>query len=545
SMNLITDVPDSIDGENAGGIQKLDYISYNSLYSTLNSVTGLPTNYFHVLYGEEEYITESYDLIAGTYPKESNELVLVVDSYNRINFSILRALGFYNSNDVQEDALDSTSESHVKPITFESLLNKKYKIFKNDDFYKLDDSKEVLDGDGHLRNIHNYVQNDIDELYNNSSYGTELKITGILRPAQSSVVSLMTTGLCYLKSLQEEFTLENEGSQINEDLKDNVLMKNVEGVDTGKVFETFGTDLISTISKEDVSTSDIRTVFDKYFEFRRITNYNNVYNSISNYLYVGQTFGSDLVPEALLEHGINDLDYVSKYISNIYVKYLSNQYSSAINDVIGLYAYVSSYEIISNIVIFPANLTSKDKLLERLDEYNVINSEDTSDPDHASSLNEQVFYTDVVGSLTSGIGKMINIVSIVLIIFASISLLVSCVMTGIITYVSVIERTKEIGILRALGARKKDVGRLFEVESLFIGGIAGLIGCLVAYLVTIPLNQILNIVYAEYNIGNIADLSIVAALVLIAISVVLTLISGVIPSRLAAKKDPVTALRDE
>ena len=140
---------------------------------------------------------------------------------------------------------------------------------------------------------------------------------------------------------------------------------------------------------------------------------------------------------------------------------------------------------------------------------------------------------------------MITVISIVLIIFASISLAVSCVMTGIITYTSVLERTKEIGILRAVGARKKDVGRLFEAESTIIGGVSGIIGCAVSYLITIPINQILNHRYPDYNLGNIADLSLFHVLLLVGISIVLTLISGLIPSRIASKKDPVTALRTE
>ena len=158
---------------------------------------------------------------------------------------------------------------------------------------------------------------------------------------------------------------------------------------------------------------------------------------------------------------------------------------------------------------------------------------------------ECIYYTDIVGDLTEGLGQMINVISIVLIIFASISLLVSCVMTGIITYVSVVERTKEIGILRAIGARKKDVGRLFEAESCIIGGLAGVFGCLLAYIITLPINQILNALYGEYNIGNIASLNILHAILLTLISILLTFFSGLLPARIAAKKDPVIALRSE
>ena len=142
-------------------------------------------------------------------------------------------------------------------------------------------------------------------------------------------------------------------------------------------------------------------------------------------------------------------------------------------------------------------------------------------------------------------GTMVDIVSYVLIAFAAISLVVSSVMISIITYVSVIERTKEIGILRSIGARKKDVSRLFKAETFVIGLIAGVIGVLVSYILCVPINLILNSLFQEVQIGNIANLNPLAALVLILISIGLTFLSGWIPSRIAAKKDPVICLRSE
>jgi putative ABC transport system permease protein len=140
---------------------------------------------------------------------------------------------------------------------------------------------------------------------------------------------------------------------------------------------------------------------------------------------------------------------------------------------------------------------------------------------------------------------MINIISIVLVVFASSSLVVSCVMTGIITYNSVLERIKEIGVLRAVGARKKDVGRLFKSESLIIGVVSGFVGVIVTYLLSIPINAILNAIFPDYNIGAIANLNILAAIVLVVISGALAFVSGIIPARNAARKDPVAALRSE
>ena len=178
-----------------------------------------------------------------------------------------------------------------------------------------------------------------------------------------------------------------------------------------------------------------------------------------------------------------------------------------------------------------------------MDSFNEI--DESNVPDHAKDSKEVVLYTDAVGAITGNMTQLIDILSIVLIVFASISLVVSCVMTGIITYVSVIERTKEIGILRALGARKKDVGRLFESECVFIGLGSGAIGCLVAYIATFPINAIVNNIYPQYNIGRIADLHYSSIIILIVISILLTFLSSLLPARAAARKDPVIALRSE
>lgn len=181
--------------------------------------------------------------------------------------------------------------------------------------------------------------------------------------------------------------------------------------------------------------------------------------------------------------------------------------------------------------IYPKDFNSKEEIKNYLDKYNNKKSEE-----------DQVIYTDLAETLSTSIGKLIDTVTYVLVGFAAISLVVSTIMIGIITYVSVIERTKEIGILRSVGARKKDITRMFNAETLIIGFISGLIGILIAYLLTIPINKI---IYKLVEINNIASLSIYSAIILIIGSMILTLIAGFFPSRIAAKKDPVIALRTE
>ena len=192
----------------------------------------------------------------------------------------------------------------------------------------------------------------------------------------------------------------------------------------------------------------------------------------------------------------------------------------------------------TSIYIYPKDFENKKKINAYLDKFNEENPA------------EKIMYTDASEILASTMGQMVDIISYVLIAFAAVSLVVSSIMIAIITYVSVIERTKEIGVLRSIGARKKDISRVFNAETVLIGLIAGLLGVTVAFILTFPINAIIDAVIranggANLGISNLASLNPLHALMLVCVSVVLTLISGFIPSRIAAKKDPVTALRTE
>ena len=186
----------------------------------------------------------------------------------------------------------------------------------------------------------------------------------------------------------------------------------------------------------------------------------------------------------------------------------------------------------SKINLFAASFENKDVIVEAIDSYN-------------NSVEElkQIKYTDYLGIMMSSITTIINAITYVLIAFVSISLVVSSIMIGVITLISVQERTKEIGILRAIGASKRDVSSMFNAETMIVGFTSGALGILVTYLLCIPINLILHSATGINNLSAILPFN--AALILVAISVGLTLISGLIPSRSAAKKDPVVALRTE
>lgn len=185
----------------------------------------------------------------------------------------------------------------------------------------------------------------------------------------------------------------------------------------------------------------------------------------------------------------------------------------------------------SSVSIYPSDFDSKNEIIAYLDKWNEGKSEE-----------EQIIYTDMSGIIFTVMDEMVDTVSVVLVAFSAISLVVSSIMIGIITYVSVIERTKEIGVLRSLGARKKDVSRVFKAETLIIGLFAGVLGIIITALINIPINIAVS---NSFGISNLANLHWATALILIAISMVLTLVAGLIPSKIAAKKNPVTALRTE
>ena len=286
----------------------------------------------------------------------------------------------------------------------------------------------------------------------------------------------MTSGLCYTKELQEILVDQNNNSEITNNFLENAVFNQINSetneyyrpIDLFNALRTYIEDNLNESGGFTYSTTEINNIINEYMNFYSYTSGSSV--SLSTYLTLARNLGIDLLTEELKGHP-NGSELI-QIATDIYTQFISlnsrdsEEYKNCIKNLIAIFAYLNSYSSIQSIVIFPKDLTSKETLITYLESWNQI----ADDEYHAHNSNEIINYTDIVGDLTAMVGQMINIISIVLIIFASISLIVSCVMTGIITYVSVIERTKEIGILRSLGARKLDVGRLFVTESSFIGG---------------------------------------------------------------------------
>ena len=196
-----------------------------------------------------------------------------------------------------------------------------------------------------------------------------------------------------------------------------------------------------------------------------------------------------------------------------------------------LISYLGGDSIPTSIMIYPNNFGDKEKILDYLDAYNKGKAEE-----------DKIIYSDLAGTMTELTGGLMDAITYVLVAFAGISLVTSMIMISIITYTSVIERTKEIGVLKALGARKKDITRVFDAETCILGISSGLLGVLIAWLATFPINHLL---YQMTDLKNVAQLNPLHALILVIVSTILTMLGGHIPARMAAKKDAAIALRAE
>lgn len=532
SYNFVTEFPD-------GSVKTIsnEASSGKDLVDTITSYVSLPNTPFHQLAGRKEYVTNTYEVIYGEYPDEDDpyQIVLVVDQYNSITLATLHELGIYS-----EDVIDPI-EAKEDLISFSDILNKKYKVFTQDELYSVYKKTTVSDSNNNTRDIYYGSSKDLKSAFNNDNIGHDLKIVGVLRPKEGVTLPGLGSGICYQQSLGELLIQSNDESKLNEHSLTNFSLKKYVDIDDfiDEMYSMITSiDLDSSLSDLSSATdliSQFNRIFNKYFDFYSLFSGAVLSNGIEDYVNELKKVGADVNNYVLLENGIE----------NTFLKMLSSYKSGNIDEfydsVIRIGCYINQYNKIQSILIYPISLETKDLILDLLDEYNVV-SDDSSDIYHASSEKEQVFYTDLVSTVTSSLNQLINVVSIVLVLFSSISLIVSCVLTAIITYSSVIERTREIGILRSLGARSHDVGTLFEAESVLISAFAAIIGCIFSFLASYPLNHLLNKMYPEYFLGSIVSINIYHCIALFGISIVIGYIAGLVPSKVASKKDPVKAL---
>lgn len=560
------------DGDDGNIMQVDQYAQAGMLSGAVSSVTSLPTTVMHELYGKEDAMEGLYDVIYGRFPTAKDEMVLVVDSYNRIDINTLKKLGIINSQEDYKYLSDKEKVIDFSSIVYDGLNDDKYKVYKayrNSDYYlanseanqvsvntwnnvKLNYSSMEFEGEAGIKTLTIYDTPSLDAVYNDDATHNpvNLKIVGVLRPNPDSYLSLMPASIAYTSDLTkymvDDYQEDAAGLALADAQKNNWFVKRDEEDASKDGLATLNNSFKTLIDNLGGADGDENQAIDSSL-FNQL-----VGNSITYYSAIGRINSNGTITITLSNSPTTYLAWCERFGSKFNQVDLSSLSSGGVADFVAwlilgdffestgnpnisdLMAAANSYSTISSILIFPKTLSGKDVIKSYLDGLN-----------YGKLDKDQIIYSDVMSDFTSGIGTMISVISAVLIVFASVSLVVSSVMTAIITYVSVVERTKEIGVLRACGARKRDVGRLFEAECVIVGGVAGIIGIAFTLLACVPINLVIDNMFPGNGLGSIASLAWWHALILIALSVILAFVSGLVPSRIASKRDPVNCLRSE
>ena len=528
-----------------------------------------------------DILEKQYNLVYGSWPTEYNEVVLVLDENNELDDLTLYALGLKSQEDMDkmtDAALKKTElERDTGSWSYEDICNMEFRAILNSDCYTHDEKKDVYtdlrDTDAGLR-----------YLYDN---GTPIKVSGIVKPDEEAVAGMLSGSIAYTSKLTE---------YVIDKAKDSPAVKAQQDKPEIDIF----TGLPFKDNTGNLPESEKAKEFDKYIsglsESEKAAAYIDIMSIPSSDFLdqsVSQTMGNmtredmdnTMIQVLIAQMGMSEGD-VKSYISSMTDEEMSDLFSQMIKEQVksqyaeqtrqqmssvnpmqlamALDAAMQEYpqsqkaqyydEVLefsestydknmselgcvdidkpSSINLYAATFESKDVIEDAIARYN-------KDVDEL----KQIKYTDYVGLMMSSITSIINAVTYVLIAFVAISLIVSSIMIGVITLISVQERTKEIGILRAIGASKHNVSSMFNAETVIIGFTSGLLGVIVTVLLCIPINKVIQ--HLTGIAGLKAYLPVSVAVVLVCISIILTLIAGIIPSRSAAKKDPVVALRSE
>ena len=457
-----------------------DLMAFASQYSSLIGFADYFTDVVNVMPGTSdnanqgygEYVKSQYDIVAGTFPQNENEAVLVVGQNNQVTDLTLAQLGLLSEDRFMDlfNLGDEDAEVEVDEdadlLDISDILGKEYKLFYNDAVYtRNEDWTQMSYFGGQYPFTYQGQMTDDSAFHAEGDDGINIKITCILRLNEDYSYGCLSPGLNITEKTGQAYIRGNLNSAIVNWMKSDEAKLSYGGTDI----------YLMPVATENMTG-----------------NY-TLYEIMGQSVYVAQT-----PDDAIKTLGGSDK--------------------------------------VSRIAIYANDFDNKELVLNYLDQWNT----DHDDSDEARSM--QITYTDTVGMLMSIMQTMIDIITYVLVAFTAISLIVSSIMIGIITYVSVVERVKEIGVLRSLGARKQDIRNLFNAETFIIGLAAGLIGIAISYVLCIVISLVLE---SLTGIGGIASLPALTAFIMVCVSVVLTLISGLIPAQSAAKKDPVIALRSE
>ncbi|MCM1197157.1 MAG: ABC transporter permease, partial [Roseburia sp.] len=472
-------------------LKETDYSQYASY------VTGL-TNVFQQAPNDKDYILSQYDLLYGNdIATKENEIMIVINKDQELTDLLLAQLGYFSQEQFINTLYRHLNDPSYNPsidknrFDFSELIGKKFYYYPNNSIY--------------VKNENLYTKTYSPFTYNykmESEKGKELVVKAILRPKDTISYGCMTSGFFYTEAFTKMFIEEGITSEVVSYLNDRGLTYFGAYDQTNLQFITYNYEYQApdgTIISNDP---------------QKTTGYVGTTNTMSELL--GAMMGS------------------------------GTQQSTAMYTTLSL-RQLGGIDVANNISIYPINFDLKDGVTSHLDAWN---SDQTltfknSKGDTITLTKEErekITFTDNIAVMINMINSLIGLITTALIAFTALALVVSCFMIAIITYVSVVERVKEIGVIRSLGGRKKDVTHLFNAETFIIGLASGVFGILVTYLISLILNIIVKNIT---GVSPIAALPIWQAFVMIFVSIFLTVVSGLIPAKSAAKKDPVVALRTE
>ena len=603
-------------------------------------------------------LERQYEVVAGEWPDEANEIVLVISKDNQISKMALYMLGILDQGELEEIMKNLMQNGEydttpIEPFEFEDFLGMSFRLLNTSDFYEATNRTYTVNGTEYP--IWRDLRNDVltyDQPTFVNEHGIELKISGIIRPAKGTSATAITTNVAYTKALTDLILDMNTKSEVIRQQKETPEHNVLTGLEFERTVytpETIG-DLVSKI--DDATMEQFYAIMTQEIidnpEYNEMLKVKDAMSFVQFYmlmsgeqqsalmtkiLQAAQASGADMTALLATLNSMNptieitqdnliallpSLGLETEYVAlmgmsaeqvaqaqNTTVKDLAAAMGLPVEQVTQMLTvpglidlagedvmnaiYEGMTEEILNMTVnedvflailgtmnaedetfktleetlysmapeidatldsnlkllgdaekakpasinfYPIDFESKDAIVKFIDDYN-----------DAAEETDKLKYTDMMGLLMSSVTTIINAITYVLIAFVSISLIVSAIMIGVITLISVQERTKEIGILRAIGASKRNVSSMFNAETMIIGFTAGLLGVVVTYLLCIPINLILNALTGIAQLKAVLPLG--AAIILIVISVLLTLFAGIIPSRSAAKKDPVVALRTE
>jgi len=448
--------------------------------------SGSSMNVWSELLDNPELLEKQYDVIAGRMPEKYDEVVLIVDEHNEVSDYTLYALGLKDQAEVNETfqkiMAGEKIENNAVSFSYDEILNLRFKLLLNTDYYE-----KTENGWEDRREDEEFLRTRLAD-------AAEIRVVGILRPSADSNMGRISGSVGYLPVLMEHLITEVNESEIVRAQKDDPA-----------------TDVFTGIS------------FEKPEEVELTMEVLHAYIA-SLPAEEGAQYTASI--QQMKAAGMPDERILEMFAAAMAPKTTDATYEGNLSRL-----GVSDLEDPAMILIYPKDFESKEALSAIIDEYNESVGEDG-----------KIQYTDYIGLLLSSVTTVINAISYILIAFVAISLVVSSIMIGIITYISVLERTKEIGILRSIGASKRDISRVFNAETLAVGFVAGAIGILVTVILDIIASIILE---AITDIPGLAALPLVGGVALVLISMLLTYIAGLIPAKVAAGKDPVIALRTE